>query len=144
MVLSPIINTAVNYLWQDGSTNSTYTVTKEGLFSLRTTNQCGSFADEILITEGLCNIIMPNAFSPNEDGVNEVFRVKFPFPVQEFTFSIYNRFGEKVFETTDINKGWDGRWKNAKQLQGNYVWLIEFKGANNRRQLLKGNVVLLR
>lgn len=144
MVLSPVLNTAVNYLWQDGSTNSTYTVTKEGLFSLRTTNQCGSFADEILITEGLCNIIMPNAFSPNEDGVNEVFRVKFPFPVQEFTFSIYNRFGEKVFETTDINKGWDGRWKNVKQLQGNYVWLIEFKGVNNRRQSLKGNVVLLR
>ncbi len=144
IVLSPVLNTSVSYLWQDGSTNSIFTISKKGLYRLLTTNRCGSFADEILVTEGLCNIIMPNAFSPNGDGVNEVYRVKFPFPVQQFTFSIYNRFGEKVFETKDVNQGWDGKLKGVKQPIGNYVWTIQFTGVNNRQQSLKGNVLLLR
>lgn len=142
--LSPVLNTAVDYLWQDGSTGRTYTVNAEGVYSLQTINQCGSITDDIIITEGFCNIQMPNAFSPNSDGINDLFRVKFPFPVQQFNFSIFNRFGQKVFETSDINTGWDGRYRGVKQLPDNYVWTIQYTGLNNHQQLLKGNVLLLR
>ena len=53
-------------------------------------------------------LIVPNAFSPNGDGHNDVFRVKNPQPVQKFEMAIFDRWGEKVFETTDLCSGWNG------------------------------------
>lgn len=144
LVLAPELNTLSALLWQDGRSTPNYTVTTSGLYSLQATNQCGSYADAVTIAAGLCNIEMPSAFSPNGDGVNEVFKVKYPFPVQQFSMIIYNRYGEKIFETNDIFQGWDGVWKGKQQLQGSYIWTINFNGINNRQLALKGTVTLIR
>ena len=143
-MLAPELNTLSALLWQDGRSTPNYTVTTSGLYSLQATNQCGSYADAVTIAAGLCNIEMPSAFSPNGDGVNEVFKVKYPFPVQQFSMIIYNRYGEKIFETNDIFQGWDGVWKGKQQLQGSYIWTINFNGINNRQLALKGTVTLIR
>ena len=58
--------------------------------------------------------------------------------------AIFDRFGEKVFETNDITNGWDGTWKGAAALQNTYVWIISFTDVNNKQQQLKGIVTLLR
>jgi gliding motility-associated-like protein len=87
---------------------------------------------------------MPNAFTPNYDGINDVFRVKYPFPVQSFLLRIYDRFGEKVFESNDIHKGWTGTFKGMNALQGAYVWTISLVNAEGKTESGKGIVTLLR
>jgi gliding motility-associated-like protein len=57
---------------------------------------------------------------------------------------IYNRFGEKVFESNDINKGWDGSFKNVKQNSGVFVWYCEYQLKNERLEHQKGTVTLIR
>ena len=77
------------------------------------------------------DIYLPNAFSPNADGLNDIFR-GFPVGLKQFNYlKIYNRWGQLVFYTTDYNKGWDGFWKGQKQNSGVYVVIangIDFRG----------------
>ncbi|MGH2564427.1 MAG: gliding motility-associated C-terminal domain-containing protein, partial [Ginsengibacter sp.] len=144
ILLQPHINVAVNYLWQDGSTASSYNVKDTGFYSLTVSNTCGSYSDDIKITPGLCSLMLPNAFTPNGDGVNDIFRVKYPFSVRSFIFTIYNRFGERVFETTDMSKGWNGIFQGVDQPVDSYVWVIQLTDINNIPQTGKGVVTLIR
>lgn len=87
---------------------------------------------------------VPNAFSPNGDAKNDVFR---PIPVGIVTteyFRIFNRYGELLFETNQYLKGWDGTYKGIPQQVGNYVWALKGKGRNGKLVEMKGNVVLIR
>jgi gliding motility-associated-like protein len=87
---------------------------------------------------------VPNAFSPNGDGWNDVFR---PVPVgivSTESFRIYNRYGQLMFETSQLSKGWDGTYKGKAQPVANYVWLLKGKGRNGKTIEMKGNVVLVR
>ncbi len=142
--LSPQVNATTNYLWQDGSNLPAFNVYQPGLFSLKVSNTCGNFADSILIGEGLCILTMPNAFTPNGDGLNDIFKVKYLFGVKKFEFSIYNRYAEKIFETTDMQKGWDGTYKSVKQKTGSYIWVIRIKGRNDFIQTSSGTVTIIR
>jgi len=56
---------------------------------------------------------MPNAFTPNGDGFNDIFKVKYPFYASQFDFTIYDRWRNKIFETNDITKGWDGTYEGT-------------------------------
>jgi gliding motility-associated-like protein len=143
-VLQPAINTNANLLWQDGSSAPSYTVIKDGIYFLTATNECGSYTDSVTITTGFCNILMPTAFTPNNDGLDDVFRVKYPFAVKSFNMIIYDRWGEKVFETNNIRDGWDGLRKGEPSSQGIYVWVISFTDTNNKAQQVKGTVTLIR
>ncbi len=87
---------------------------------------------------------VPNAFSPNGDGLNDIFR---PIPAGIATtewFRIFNRYGELVFETGQTLKGWDGTFKGIKQAVGNYIWMVRAKGNDGKTIEMKGNVVLIR
>lgn len=87
---------------------------------------------------------VPNAFSPNGDGKNDVFR---PVPVGIVSteyFRVFNRYGELIFETSQITKGWDGTYKGRAQLNGNYIWMLKGRGRNGSTVEMKGNVVLIR
>jgi gliding motility-associated-like protein len=143
LVLNPKI-TNVSYGWQNGSTAATFKVNNPGTYSLTVTNECGSASDEIIVTNGICQLYMPNAFTPNNDGVNDVFRVKNPGFIEKFRMTVYNRWGEIVFLTTDPYKGWDGIYKNAAAPMGNYVWQISLTSKNGPAETTYGNVVLIR
>jgi len=136
--LQPQLNVPANYLWQDGSTRATLVVKDTGFYSLQASNICGSFSADILIKAGICSLMLPNAFTPNGDGINDVFRAKYFLPVKVFRLSVFNRYGEKVFETTDINKGWDGTYGGRDQPKGIYVWIVQLTGLNNVEQTSKG------
>jgi gliding motility-associated-like protein len=144
LVLKPKLNTNALLLWQDGSTGPDLVVTHEGIYKLQATNECGSHSETIRITERNCNVLMPNAFTPNGDGMNDVFRVKYPFPVSNFHFLVTNRWGQTVFETNNIHQGWDGTFKGEPPLAGIYVWVISFTDFNNKSQQLQGTVNLLK
>lgn len=100
----------------------------------------------IRCTEIICgepNIYIPNAFSPNGDGINDrlAFRGKW---VLDFHLSIYSRWGEKVYETHDINDSWDGRYNNNWCLPGVYTYYCRVKCEAGIENLLKGDITLIR
>ena len=144
IALQPHINVASQYFWQDGTTQSYYVIKETGVYTLTATNICGSATDNIIVKPGLCNIILPNTFTPNNDGLNDVFRIKYPFSVKSFALSVFNRFGQQIFGTTDINKGWDGSYKGIPQPVGTYVWLIQLTDTKGITQNYKGLITLLR
>jgi gliding motility-associated-like protein len=85
---------------------------------------------------------VPNVFSPNGDGVNDVFTIKGLY-IKECRMRIYDRWGTKVFESNDINNGWNGRYKNGKPLMDAYKFMIYVKGVNNDEKYINGNVTVL-
>lgn len=135
----------LNYLWQDGSAQPTYRATQEGLYRLELSNYCGSSSDQILITKGICDLYIPNSFTPNNDGLNDFFKVGYGDNVVEFQMQVYNRYGQLVFETKDKAKGWDGTINGNIQQQGVYTWAIRYKTViGSTWQELSGTVILFR
>ena len=74
-------------------------------------------------------IPIPNAFTPNDDGLNDIFKPLFS-SVKDYKMIIFNRYGEKIFESNDINIGWNGVYKR-KIIQDTYVYKISFVKDNN-------------
>jgi gliding motility-associated-like protein len=95
-----------------------------------------------------CNdglVIVPNAFSPNDDGLNDVLYVRGSSLAFIYNFKIYSRSGELVFETTDLNQGWDGTHNGQQLNTGVYVYYVEAPCALNGSIILKtGNVMIIR
>ncbi len=124
LILSPGI--FESYLWQDGSTNNQYTVTREGVYTVDVTNACGSASAMVKISANSCKWYIPNSFTPNNDGKNDVFRILNAFDLENFSMIIFNRYGQKIFETNDFTKGWNGRYLGQVGDQGSYVWKCSF------------------
>ncbi len=132
-----------SYLWQDGSTNETLLVIQPGLYSVDVTNLCATTRTQITINGTSCELVFPNAFTPNNDQLNDSFRALNVHNLQGFHLEIYNRWGERIFESSDVKKGWDGTYRSILQGTGNYIWICNYI-RNNRSAILKGNVVLIR
>jgi gliding motility-associated-like protein len=140
----------IQYLWQDGSTRDSFLVQKPGTYTVQLTNQYGcSVTKSITINFeqcSACNLFVPSAFTPNSDGTNDVFRVKtLCGQIDNFHLKIYNRWGQSIFNTSDIAKGWDGTYKDELQPTGTYVYFISYKkyGVTELQQQ-RGVVVLLK
>ena len=89
-------------------------------------------------------IYVPNAFTPNNDGRNDILRAITSGMKELKYFSVYNRWGELVFTTTDSNKGWDGTFKGKKQNTGVYAWIAEAIDLNDKPTSIRGTTVLIR
>jgi gliding motility-associated-like protein len=90
------------------------------------------------------DIYVPNAFTPNGDGRNETF-VPFPVGIKQLSyFRVFNRWGQLVFSTSTLNKGWDGTLAGIEQPNGVYVWVVEGTTMNNTKINKKGTVTLIR
>ena len=87
---------------------------------------------------------MPNAFTPNNDGHNDVFEVKYPQLIKTIQMTVFDRWGQKVFESNDPTKGWDGTLNGIKQPVGNYVWIIKYTDLLGNSKKKSGNVLLIR
>ena len=133
-----------SYRWQDGTDASTYPVTQPGIYKLTATNKCGGFSDSVTIVSVLCKLALPSAFTPNNDGVNDLFKIKYPLPVKTFVITIYNRWGQKVFETSDTTKGWNGKTNDADQDTGTYMWTVRVTDSAGVKHSEHGTVTLIR
>jgi gliding motility-associated-like protein len=90
-------------------------------------------------------ISMPSGFTPNGDGVNDVFQpVGSALFSKEFEMIVWNRWGQEVYRSTDSNSGWDGNFKGEPAITGVYAYIINYKNIYNESKLLKGNITLLR
>lgn len=112
---------------------------------LRGTNEFGCPDTSCKTVRG--NVIplvdVPSGFSPNGDGVNDIVYV-LGYGIEEMTFKIYNRWGELVFETNDLFKGWDGTHKGEAQEMDVFGYLLDVKFFDGSKKLKKGNITLLR
>ena len=107
----------------------------------------GCFAlDTISVTVYKVNagLYVPNAFTPNGDGINDVFR---PIPIgmkQINYFKVFNRWGQLMYSTTDQFAGWDGNYKGRPQDPAVYVWIVQGLDFDNNTITQKGTMVLIR
>jgi|GEM_PF-6576005 len=136
-----------NYLWQDGSEKSRFIIEDPGTYSVFASNVCGFDTDTISIDyrNCACDIFMPNAFSPNGDGHNDMFGTTYECAYQEYSFQIFNRWGELLFETHDQYQKWDGRYHGKVSPPGNYIYSIRYslKG-DGLYENLNGSFLLLK
>ena len=144
--LNAYTDATATYKWQDGSTNSFLKAAQSGLYKVTISNSCGIVQSSKKINFEQCSadIYVPSAFTPNGDGLNDIFRAKyFQVPIS-FNMKIYNRFGQVVFSTTNPSQGWDGAINSFIQPNGTYVWFIDYINHNNVHALKKGTVTLIR
>lgn len=112
---------------------------------LQIENQYGcydSISKTVTILPGFA-LYIPNSFTPNGDAYNQQFTVK-GYGVKEFTMNIFNRWGELIFTTNDINNGWDGTYKGANCQQDIYIYKIEVEDLNSKKYQYRGTVNLIR
>ena len=140
----------ITYHWSTGDSSLFITAGTAGLYSLTTVSPyCGSAADSINISIESCYncLFVPGAFTPNNDGKNDVFRPVAGCPVKKYHLSIFNRWGQMLFSTTDINTSWNGTFNNTPQDIGTYFYLVKYTpdvpGVNDEK-ILSGSIILVR
>lgn len=123
------------------ATTTTYTVT------LTDSAGCSKNATiTVYVVSMQCNtedVFVPNTFTPNGDGQNDVLYVR-GNQLKQLYFAVYNRWGELVFETTDISKGWDGIYKGMKADPAVFAWYLKAGCYNGNELEKKGNITLIR
>ena len=135
------------YLWSNGDKTPTITVAQGGTYTLQITdaNGCKASASAV-IADSSCPqyVYLPNAFSPNHDGHNDIFRPIFAGPTAGYRFAVYDRWGRLMFESSDPSFGWDGTTAGKEQPTGVYVWMCMYKLYEQPERMQRGTVVLIR
>lgn len=115
------------YDWSDGFSGGVRTITTSGLYSVTVTNKCGTATDEIDLEflPAACDIFVPNAFSPNGDGINDVFRPSGNVFIK--SVKIFNRWGEMMYEGTPENFAWNGLYEGQLAKSDHYFFMIRYE-----------------
>lgn len=96
--------------------------------------------------EYLCQFFVPNVFSPNGDGVNDIFLPQSNCALSEYELQVYNRWGRQVFLSQDIDQGWDGKAKGEVMPPDVYVYFLTYTFADSlaQQEILTGDVSIIR
>lgn len=141
-----------SYLWSNGATTQAITITSAGIYRLTISDENGCEAfDEVTITEGEEFVFfVPNVFTPNDDGVNDYFSIyAVPGRLNVVNLKIFDRWGELVFNKSDFyagipSLGWDGKFKGQPMQSEVFVYLLEVRWMNGRKEITSGEITLLR
>lgn len=116
-------------------------------YVLNSISEYGCIArDSVRIFVEVVNLMLvPNAFSPNDDGHNDIFRIIRYLNVEELLdFKVFNRWGQLIFETNDLRQGWDGTFQDVPQELGVYAYVIRVLNRDGEKITKGGNVTLVR
>lgn len=148
-----VINPKVGetYVWSTGERGTSITVspTVTTTYIVTVTDEDGCEAtDEVIIEvrNTICDetdVFIPNAFTPNGDDVNDIFRVQSNV-IDELSMIIYNRWGQEVFKTNDLKGGWNGTFNGVDLPPDSYAYYIKVRCINREEYSKRGNVTLLR
>ena len=120
-------------------------VTDTSFYVLRTNGSCSSsFARIIIKVIDKSFIVVPSAFTPNGDGINDNLSARAIGYIHLNYFKVFNKWGELVFETRKLNDGWNGKYNGQVQNTGSFVWVAEGKDINGNLILSKGMTTLIR
>ena len=95
--------------------------------------------DDVLVTV-LKDIFVPSAFSPNGDGINDRWSIPFIDSYSDASVQVFNRYGQKVFQSTEKFVSWDGKFKGKLLPMGSYVWVLN---PGSGRKLMYGSVMIV-
>jgi gliding motility-associated-like protein len=152
VLVSSVSGTAIQYAWTPASDISNpqslspqVFPTSDRKYTLTATSGVGCPSDQQSVNIKVYNdIFIPNAFTPNGDGKNDVFRV---FPIGAYILqrlNVYDRWGKLVFTTSDPTVSWDGSFKNLPQPPGNYVYYVEWNRSDGKQVNRRGSLMLIR
>jgi gliding motility-associated-like protein len=154
--LYAVANSSYQYTWSPSGTlngihlqnplatpdeSTIYTVTVQDSWGCQNTDTVAIIVMDVICREPY--IYVPNAFTPNDDGQNDVLYVKADMASDLF-FAIYDRWGEQVFSTTQSSKGWDGTYKGKSLDPAVFVYYLKVTCINNMQFEKKGNITLIR
>ena len=137
--------------WPDGSTGFTLSTilnlpeygTYNGSFWIVSDNNCVDTVEYSVFVKDSMTLYVPNAFSPNGDGINDIFKPSGTL-VKTFNMLIFDRWGELIFETESFGRGWDGFYKDHKVQNDVYVWKIYATDFYDIEHILIGHVTVVR
>jgi gliding motility-associated-like protein len=141
------------YQWNTGQSTENISIENDGWYyvTVQSPDGCSksdSVYVEIIKETGSPCIFIPNAFTPDQDGLNSVFLPVISCPVIDYKLQIYNRLGDLLFTSPDLNIGWDGKYHSALCPGNVYIYRLSFKmkdaSSNEQSQVYCGNVLLLR
>lgn len=136
-------------IWSDGSSDPELLVETPGLYWAEGQSGGCAVRDSVLLSEFerncVCKIFLPNAFSPNDDGINDVFLPQSPCEMAAYELLIANRWGQLVFQTQDPNQGWNGKSRQQAAQAGVYIYWVRYRFSYaTEAELTKGEFVLVR
>ncbi len=135
----------IKYKWQNGSTYD-YNFQQTEDVGVEFYSSCDTLQKTIgvIVNECSCQIAVPTAFSPNNDLINDVYELKAPCPLENFYLQIFNRWGEKVFESRDINISWNGMVAFKEAKSDTYILLLEYESPFSDPVYVQKGITLLR
>lgn len=121
-----------------------YTFDEEGTYYMRfvgsdATGSCSVYSDVFTVSIGASDLRIPNAFTPNDDGVNDVWKVAYR-SLLEFKCWIFDRYGNEIYHFEDPNDGWDGKYRGKPVKSGVYFYVIEAKGSDGKKYKKGGDI----
>lgn len=137
-------------IWSTGSTAPDIVASDTGMYWVQLQESICTTSDTMIIAYDplcYCQFSMPNAFSPNGDGLNDVFlpAISAQCPVERFSLNIYNRWGQRVFSTVKAEQGWNGSYNGLPADAGTYMYQIRFDGGTKKTPFYqKGDIALIR
>jgi len=148
LTLTASVTTNSSFLWSTGSTKSSINTTTPGVYWVRISRgNCISF-DTITVTGTIGDgvIYIPNSFSPDNNRINDIFKAE-GTDITSYHLSVFDRWGELIFETSNLNEGWDGYYKGVVVQNDVYVWIMDYKTACDDKNIThrrKGIVSVIR
>lgn len=150
--LEAIASTSGNFIWTpddylscDDCENTSASPQETMRYTVDFTDVNGCTAQDtvLVLVNFKTGVGVPSAFSPNGDGNNDILFVK-GFGIEAMSFTIYNRYGEVVFYSTDQSIGWDGTFKEREENPGVFTWVLQYNFVDGKAGSKKGNTTLIR
>jgi gliding motility-associated-like protein len=136
-----------SYQWSNNASVSSLTVSQPGTYWLQVKDDKGCIGrDSIIVNPKDCmeGFYVPTAFTPNGDGKNDVFRPLLFGNVKKYEFKIYNRWGQIVYQTSDLSKAWDGTIAGVMQDPNVFVWSCTYQFVGEQVKTERGTLVLIK
>lgn len=135
------------YLWSSGANTSTITISKPGLYWLQVkdNNNCPG-KDSIIVNPKDClqGFFIPNAFTPDNDGKNDLFKPLIFGDIKQYRFVVYDRWGQVVFQSQRPGDGWNGKYHGMDRDSNVFTWTCQYQLAGQPLKIEKGTVLLVR
>ena len=145
--LNLYVENAASVHWSIGSNDPVITIYPEENTQIYANVQTMDKVDTtIYVTINVfdCELFVPTAFTPNGDGLNDEFLVHAPMEISNFEMLIFDKMSRSLFQTKEINYGWDGTSQGKPLPPGTYFYVITYRDALNEKHVMKGQLVLIR
>jgi gliding motility-associated-like protein len=135
--------------WEDGTVDSIRFLQQEGTYLIDANIGCTKIPLELNLEAEECasRLYVPNAFSPNDDGINDILRphLRTFWETDDYSFTIFDRWGNQLFQTDNPSVGWNGKVDSAQPMKGMYVWVVRYTLLREEREvpIVKSGEIIL-